>query len=109
MPFKDPTKRKKYLEERKEKIKEYMKTYYEDNKEKIKEQKSKYYEDLNQHAYNYISFRKINDKYKWDLWCNKLKSCATKHPYSDDFTNYCLKNYPKDVSIVETSQRRLIE
>ena len=45
-------------------------------------------EGLKQHVILSIIDGNIIDQYKWNVWCNKLKSCAKKkHPYSEDFTN----------------------
>lgn len=72
MPYKDPSKRKDYRDK---------------NKEKIKDYREKYYYDLTQRAIESITSGEIGDRNKWDMWCNRIKSKAKKHPYSDDFTN----------------------
>jgi len=109
MPYKDPVKRKEYMdkyrEENKEKkkdydakrdkeqIKERSKKHYHENKEQKKEQKkernAKCLEDRKQHAINSISSREIFDRYEWDMWCDEIKRRAknNKYPYSDDFMN----------------------
>jgi len=101
MPYKDPTKRKEYMnnyheinkEKNRERKRENDAKYYENNKEKIRERKQKYdierIENIKQHALNSIASGIINDRKKWDIWCNRIKSSARqiKHPYSDDFTN----------------------
>jgi hypothetical protein len=89
MPYKDPAKRKEYLEKNKEKHGEYQDKYYEKNQEQIKEKKKEYYDDKKQHAYDSITSERIIDQQKWDLWCNNIKRWADKkkHPYSDEFTN----------------------
>jgi 5-methylcytosine-specific restriction endonuclease McrA len=107
MPYKDPAKRKEYLAkyrlEEREQIKEKKKEYREKNKDKIKQQKKEYYEkqkeqlsekqkyyydERKQNAYHSIITASMNDSWKWDLWCEKIKRDAEhKHSYSDDFTN----------------------
>lgn len=56
---------------------------------KMKEYNAKYLKDLKQNSLDSITSCKIIDQYKWNVWCNIIKSCAkqNKHPYSDDFTN----------------------
>ena len=47
----------------------------------------KYRKNRDQHAYDSIASGSIIDRHTWDLWCNQIKGCAPKHPYSDDFTS----------------------
>jgi 5-methylcytosine-specific restriction endonuclease McrA len=76
MSRKDPAKRT-----------EYLRDYYEKNKEKISDRKKEHYDDKTQHAYNSISHGEILDRYKWDVWCDKIKRAAKNHPYSTEFTS----------------------
>lgn len=69
MPYKDPVRRKEYHDK-------YNATYTE-----------KYYSDLNKCVVDYIQTCEITDQHVWDLWCNRIKRKAKKHPYSVDFTN----------------------
>lgn len=78
MPYKDPVKRK-----------EYMDKYQLEKKEQIKEQQIEYYQTIRQYGINSIMTGENNDIKKWDLFCNIIKSSAKKNkqPYSIDFTN----------------------
>jgi hypothetical protein len=73
----------KYREENEVKLKEYRAQ----NKQKIKERDAKRVQDLKQHAIECICSEKIIDMYKWELWCNRIKTRDPKHPYSEDFTS----------------------
>jgi hypothetical protein len=66
---------------------EYFRDYYEKNKERVSDRKKEHYDDKTQHAYNSILHGEILDHHKWDSWCGKIKRGASKHPYSEDFTN----------------------
>lgn len=85
----DKEKKKEYYEKNKEQVLKQRKEYREKNKEQITEKKKEYRIDINQHVYDSIIIGEINERRKWDLWCNSIKCGATKnkHPYSDDFTN----------------------
>jgi hypothetical protein len=84
---KNKEKQQEYYEKNKEQIKYKKKEYHEKNKEKKNDSDKKRREDLKQHACDSIILGEIIDRHKWDIWCDKIKSDASKHPYSDDFTN----------------------
>lgn len=68
MPYKDPAKRREYLE--------------------------KYREELKKNAEESIMTGIIIDRNKWDVWCNNIKSWTKrkKNPYSAEFTNEMMFN-----------------
>lgn len=86
---KEKKRNKERYEKNKEQVKETSKEYRETNKDQINEKKKEYHTNINQHVYDSIIIGEINERRKWDLWCDSIKSNAktNKHPYSDDFTN----------------------
>lgn len=68
---------------------EQVAIYYSTNKEQIQSQKAKRYKDIKRYSIDSIINGKIDDKHKWDLFCNKIKKDANnnRHPYSEEFTN----------------------
>ena len=68
---------------------DYQQKYRANNRDKNKEYQAKRYEDLKQNVLDSITSSEINDKKKWDLWCDQIKRGAkrNKQPYSEDFTN----------------------
>ena len=61
--------------------------YRVENKGYLKEQKKQYYDDIRKHALVCLRDGKIKYQQKWDVFCNQIKHCSKKHPYSADFTN----------------------
>lgn len=69
------------------KNREYQKEYYEKNKERKKGHRVKRYESYKQHAIESITSGEISVQRNWDMWCDRIKKGAKKHPYSKCFTN----------------------
>jgi len=91
-------KHREHYEQNKEEINKKHREHYEQNKEKYKERNAKNKKrtketnekrnkDRKQHVIDSISVGEVIDQNKWDMWCDKIRNGAAKHPYSDDFTN----------------------